>query len=207
MKKNCLALLVFFTVALTSCSSKSVKDIMGIEIGSRAEAVYNNLDADGWTRIVNKRSYELYQKSSYNSFKNPVLMLFYSGKGTGSFAYSSLTLNLYDENDEINFASFLDDITEVNSLKLTLKKDFNDGKLKKQIEEGSPDTLRVLSYSVTLYQNENTLKLGKDSLDVILITLNMYDLVKNCYYTEQQVYSVGKNSQETVAKQLFEGSL
>ena len=203
MKKFAIVIIILLSLVLVSCG-KSTKDIMGLEFGNKAENVYSRLKEEGWNRSVNKRSYEIYQKSDYNEFTNPVLMLFYSGKGTGTFAYSSLTVNCYDQDALDRFNIYLAGITEVNTLELTLQKDFTDGSLKNQIEKGSPDSLQVYDYSVYLYQNSSTRQLGKDDFDIILLELHMYDKAIKKDFTEYQLYSLSSSSQKTVAKQLFE---
>ncbi len=191
---------VFFTAGLWAKGT----DIHGIPFGGKAEAVYNKVNGDGWTRTINKRSYEIYQQSQYNGFINPILALYYSGKGTGTYAYSILTLDLFDEESLEKFDVYKESILSTNSLKSTQKKDFVDGtgKLKSQIE--SSGVMIVNSYSVTLYQDKTKPKLGKDPMAIIILDLDIYDKIRNRSYIEKQIYCLGPKAQELVYNQLFE---
>ena len=202
--KKLLCVLLGFSLFLTACQAKSSKDIMGIEFGTNPDKVFKNLENEGWTRTVNKRSYEIYQKSSFNGFVNPVYTCNYAGRGTGDFAYSVLTLNLYDEDSLKKYASYKDTIISTNNLKLTLKKEYTKGNLKNQIESGG--ALLVQDYTICLYQDSTKPVTGKDPIDIIIIELYMYDVTNSRYFTEEQIYSLGPKAQKTITNQLFEGA-
>jgi len=191
----------------------SLKDQIRLRIGDTDESdpimqdeeiTFYVGDNEGWTRTVNKRSYEIYQKSSFNGFVNPVYTCNYAGRGTGDFAYSVLTLNLYDEDSLKKYASYKDTIISTNNLKLTLKKEYTKGNLKNQIESGG--ALLVQDYTICLYQDSTKPVTGKDPIDIIIIELYMYDVTNSRYFTEEQIYSLGPKAQKTITNQLFEGA-
>lgn len=192
-------------IVFSSCSSaQGEKDCFGLTFGSSASKVQSVLVDNGWNNVYEKRAYSLYKCSQFMNMENPSCLVFFSGKGTGSFSYSNLSVNLYDDSQLDVYNEFFASQLAKYNLSLTLKKEFSEGKVKTQINKDNGGSLICIDYNVSLYQKTIKPKAGKDNIELLQIELYMYDAFNSRYFKEYQLYYLSPGAQKTVSKQMFE---
>lgn len=196
-------LLLAFCFVLSSCKNNEA-DFNGLTFGSAYRKVASVMKEKGWEKAYSKRSFDIYRCAEINGIKNPLAMLYYSGKGTGKYNYSCLTFNLFNEDDQKNFDEYFETEIARYNLHSDKTKKFDDGKIKEEINTANAEVMLCHDYTVTLYKCSETKEIGREPIELVVVSLNMESIPSDAEYVEKQVYYLSPKAQKLISSQLFE---